>query len=191
MSVCAGLSTVGLTQRSTVQQQALYSECFSPWWSQAVLSYGGAYSPKKPLLFGEIYFLYLCGPELLSSKASCLLMWSSHLEWIWDFQLAIQFRLLEAKEGLLYNWWVPGLTLTLLLVFLKSPCNSNFRGAFSSRPNPFLMFVVSCICLPRLCCYCVLVRELVLFHSYAKYSNRSLANGFWLTLSRLCIYFLN
>ena len=58
-------------------------------------------SRKKPLLFGEIYFLYLCGPEHFSSKASCLLMGSSHLEWIWDFQLATQFRLLEAKEGLL------------------------------------------------------------------------------------------
>lgn len=53
------------------------------------------------LLFAETYFLYLCCPEPFSSKTSCLLLWSTHLEWICDFQLAIQFRLLEAREGVL------------------------------------------------------------------------------------------
>lgn len=82
-------------------RQALLSIVF-PQWSQAVLSHGAVYSHKKPLVFGEICFLYLCGPEHFSSKASCLLMWSSRLECIWDFQLATQFRLLEAKDGLLW-----------------------------------------------------------------------------------------
>lgn len=53
------------------------------------------------------------------------------------------------------------------------------------------MFVVSWICPPVLCCECVLIRKLGLFHFYAKYSNWRLANIFWPALSKLCMYFLN
>lgn len=53
------------------------------------------------------------------------------------------------------------------------------------------MFVVSWICPPFLCCECVLVRELGLFHSYAKYSSRRLANIFWPAFSFQVMYVLS
>lgn len=123
--VCRSALAWGFTQKKTLECQAQARErlaCLALVETRQSFHNGRLFSRAASktvrslwLLLGEIYFLYLSCPELFSSKTSCLLIGGTHLEWIWDFQLAMQFRLLEAKRAC-RDSWVPCLTLTWLLV---------------------------------------------------------------------------
>lgn len=99
---------LGFYPRGKRKHQALAENSEVCWWKPGcpsewkVVLWGREQNCKAPLtaIWWDLFSLSLF-PLAFSSKTSCLLIGSTHLEWICDFQLAIQFRLLEAKGGLL------------------------------------------------------------------------------------------
>lgn len=144
MRVCLDLRFYPQNKYLNVRPLLEDSRCVCPWWKLGCLPYRetivqGTYTTVWSLwlLFSQIYFLYLHCPELFSSKTSCLLIQSTHLEWICDFQLAVQLDFLPEAKRAWHNWWVLGLSLTLLPVYFQSPCNSCSLVAFCFPQIPF------------------------------------------------------
>lgn len=114
VTVYAGLPFMGLTQHNSPAAGPQHSQCFSPQWSQSHMVLCTAIRS----LFCLVRFIFFTSVALsISHQRPAAYLCEAHI-WsgfgIFNQQHNSDF---QRQKKACYNWWVPGLTLTLLLVF--------------------------------------------------------------------------